>query len=182
MCRIGASLKHRLRGRILAAVSRNFRGQNMRIAIVAALALTLVPATVFARPIPNAGLSIQDAAAWLKSIGYTTEMVPDKDGTSHIRSNYNGVKVGVYMFDCKNSICGSLQFSAGWSTNGKFDTSQINGWNRDKRWCRGYYDAENDPWVEKDVDLTPGGSYELLADEFQVFRKCVDNFKAMYSL
>jgi hypothetical protein len=154
----------------------------MRTAITAFLALTLMSGAASARPIPAAGLAIPDVVAWLNGIGYTTEVVPDKDGTSHIRSNYNGVKVGVYMFDCKNNVCGSLQFSAGWSTNGKFDINQLNGWNRDKRWCRGYYDAENDPWVEKDVDLTPGGSYELLADEFQIFRKCVDNFKSMYQL
>ncbi len=154
----------------------------MRTTIIAVLALTLMPAMASARSIPNAGLSIQDVVTWLQGIGYTTELVADKDGTSHVRSSYNGVKVGVYMFDCKNAVCGSLQFSAGWATHGKFDISQINGWNRDKRWCRGYYDAENDPWVEKDVDLTPGGSYELLADEFAVFRKCVDNFKTMYQL
>jgi Putative bacterial sensory transduction regulator len=159
-----------------------FGGKIMRTAILAFLALTLMSATASARNIPTAGLAIPDVVAWLQAAGYTTEVVPDKDGTSHIRSNYSGVKVGVYMFDCKNSVCGSLQFSAGWATHGKFDISQINSWNRDKRWCRGYYDAENDPWVEKDVDLTPGGSYELLADEFQIFRKCVDNFKAMYSL
>jgi len=154
----------------------------MRIAITAALALILVSATASARPVPAAGLSLQDVVTWLQGIGYTTEIVPDKDGTSHIRSAYNGVKVGVYMFDCKDGVCGSLQFSAGWSTNGKFDVGRMNVWNRDKRWCRGYYDAENDPWVEKDVDLTPGGTYELLADEFAVFRKCVDGFKDMYQL
>jgi hypothetical protein len=162
--------------------SLRFSGEIMRATIATAFALILMSATASARAIPAAGLSLQDVVAWLQSAGYTTEIVPDKDGTSHIRSSYNGVKVGVYMFDCKNASCGSVQFSAGWATHGKFDINQINGWNRDKRWCRGYYDAENDPWVEKDVDLTPGGSYELMADEFQVFRKCVDNFKAMYQL
>ena len=154
----------------------------MRTATIAFLVLTLASATASARDIPAAGLSIQDAVTWLQGSGYTTEIVPDKDGTSHIRSYYNGVKIGVYMFDCKNGVCSSLQFSAGWATHGKFDTSQMNVWNRDKRWCRGYYDAENDPWVERDTDLSPGGTYELLADEFQVFRRCVDNFKAMYQL
>ncbi len=154
----------------------------MRIPIAAALALALVSATAQAGPIPTSGFAVNDVVNWLHGAGYTTEVVPDKDGLSHVRSSYNGVKVGVYMFDCKNGQCGSIQFSAGWATNGKFDISQMNRWNRDKRWCRGYYDAENDPWVEKDVDLTPGGSYELLNDEFQIFRKCVDNFREMYGL
>ncbi|HTW34787.1 MAG TPA: YbjN domain-containing protein [Rhizomicrobium sp.] len=154
----------------------------MRTAIVAALALTLASATASARDIPAAGLSTQDVINWLRSMGYSTEIVQDNNGSSHIRSNYNGLKLGVYMFDCKDNVCGSLQFSVGWATHGKFDTSQMNAWNRDKRWCRGYFDSENDPWVERDIDLTPGGSYEMLADEFQIFRKCVDNFKTIYQL
>ncbi len=33
---------------------------------------------------------------------------------------------------------------------------------------RAYVDKVNDPWLEYDVDLTPGGSYELLKDEFGI--------------
>jgi len=154
----------------------------MRITIAAVLVLMLTSATASARDIPAAGLSIQDVISWLQTIGYTSETVPDKDGTSHVRFYYNNVKVGVYMFDCKDGTCGSLQFSAGWATHGTFNTAGMNTWNRDKRWCRGYFDAENDPWVERDTDLVPGGTYELLADEFAIFRKCVDGFKAMYNL
>src|ERR1700722_8911884 len=154
----------------------------MRIPVAAALALTLASATAQAGDIPAAGFTVNDVVNWLHGIGYTSETVPDKDGTSHVRTLYGGVKVGVYMFDCKNGQCGSIQFSAGFATNGKFDTSQMNGWNRDKRWCRGYFAATNDPWVEEDIDLTPGGSYALLNDEFQIFRKCVDNFRSIYNL
>ena len=154
----------------------------MRITITIALALMLTSMTASARDIPADGLSIQDVANWLQTVGYSTEAVPDKDGASHLRLYYGGVKVGVYMFDCKNGTCGSLQFSAGWATHGKFNTAEMNTWNRDKRWCRGYFDAENDPWIERDTDLSPGGTYELLRDEFAIFRKCVDGFKAMYNL
>jgi Putative bacterial sensory transduction regulator len=58
----------------------------------------------------------------------------------------------------------------------------MNEWNRDKRWCRGYFDRVSDPWVEEDVDLTPGGTYELLNDSFATFRHCVDDFTSMYGL
>ena len=147
-----------------------------------ALAAALIGGAANATPIPAGGLTVAEISSWLQGRGYASETVPDKDGTQHLRTTYQGVIVGVYMFDCSGDRCGSLQFSSGWTTHGRFQTSQMNRWNREKRWCRGYFDDVNDPWVERDVDLTPGGSYELLADEFQVFRKCVDNFKAMYNL
>ncbi len=92
----------------------------MRILFAGALALTLSSATAIARDIPPSGLAISDVVTWLQGIGYATEVVADKDGTSHARTTYNGVRVGVYMFDCHDGRCGSLQFSAGWNTHGSF--------------------------------------------------------------
>jgi hypothetical protein len=155
---------------------------RMRMLGAVALALTLISGAAVARDIPADGLTIDDVVAWLQSAGYQTELIPDKDGTSHIRSAIGGVRLGVYMFDCKNGRCGSLQFSAGWATHGKFDVTHMNDWNREQRWARGYFDAENDPWVELDADLTPGGTYELLNDEFAIYKKAVSNFTARYGL
>jgi hypothetical protein len=148
-----------------------------------ALAAALFAGATNATPIPDGGLTRAEVASWLQTQGYASEAVADNDGTQHLRFTYQDVRVGVYMFDCSGDRCGSLQFSVGWATHGKFDTSQMNRWNRDKRWCRGYFDAENDPWVERDVDLSPGGSYDMLKDElFDVFKNCIINFKAMYNL
>lgn len=127
---------------------------------------------------------MNDVVVWLQSFGYQAQIVSGSDGSQHVSTYYEGSKLGVYMFDCKgaDSTCGSLQFSMGWATHGKFDTSQMNLWNRDKRWCRGYFDTTNDPWVEMDVDLTPGASYETLTDQLKVFQQCVDLFRKMYQL
>lgn len=157
----------------------------MRVGLMTAwaFAAALVAAAANATPIPDGGLTLAETSAWLQGQGYPSETVTDSDGKQHLRFMYQDVKVGVYMFDCNGGRCGSLQFSVGWATNGKFDVSQMNRWNREKRWCRGYFDAENDPWVERDVDLSPGGSYETLKDEaFDVFKNCIVNFKAMYNL
>lgn len=86
------------------------------------------------------------------------------------------------MFDCKDDRCGSFQFSVGFATHGKFDVSHMNDWNRDSRWCRGYFDNVNDPWIEYDIDLTPGGTYELLDDEFATYRNSVSRFVKQYGL
>jgi Putative bacterial sensory transduction regulator len=152
------------------------------IAGAAALALMLVSGAVSARDIPAAGFTMNDVVAWLQGRGYKAEIVTAADGRQHVSSESKGVKFRVYLFDCKGVACASMKFSAGFATHGKFDTSQMNAWNRDSRWARGYFDNVNDPWVEYDVDLTPGGSYELLDDEFDTWNATLERFIKQYNL
>jgi len=146
------------------------------------LVLMFLPTIALAEDIPAGGLTMAEVVTWLQSQNYTTQIVPDTDGTKHVRIFYKGLKLGIYTYDCSGDRCGSLQLSAGWAMHGRFDVSRMNEWNRNKRWCRGYFDRVNDPWVEEDVDLTPGGTYELLNDSFATFRHCVDDFTSMYGL
>lgn len=157
----------------------------MRNAIVGAVALAFILFSdmASARDLPAGGFTIGDVVTWLQGHGYKAEVVTGSDGKQHVSSASNGINFGVYMFDCEaGDRCGSIQFSAGFATHGKFDTSRMNEWNRDKRWCRGYFDKENDPWVEYDIDLTPGGTYELLDDQFATWKKMLDLFAKMYDL
>jgi hypothetical protein len=75
-----------------------------------------------------------------------------------------------------------MNFAAGFSTGGKFDVSQINDWNSNNRWCRAYYDNVNDPWLEMDINLSPGGTYESLNDQFKSFNGRLARFIDKYSL
>jgi hypothetical protein len=156
-------------------------GLKLLAAGAAALLLSAAPGAASARDIPSSGLTIEDVVAWLQDAGYKAEIVQDSNG-QHVSSSESGTKFGVYMFDCKGERCGSIQFAAGFSTHGSFDISKMNKWNREKRWARGYYDSVNDPWVEMDVDLTPGGTYELLDDNFATWKTSLAGFTAMYGL
>ncbi|HEY1425777.1 MAG TPA: YbjN domain-containing protein [Caulobacteraceae bacterium] len=141
-----------------------------------------------ATPIPSEGVTMAEIRGWLQGLGYAPQEENSTDtsvpgvAATHLTFDYQGVKLGVYLFDCKAGRCGSVQFASGWATHGKFDTSQMNHWNRSNRWCRGYFDSENDPWLEMDVDLTPGGSYELLNDNLATYRNaCLGEFRKMYN-
>jgi|HubBroStandDraft_1064217.scaffolds.fasta_scaffold211961_2 hypothetical protein len=147
-----------------------------------AAALALAPGVVSAADLPSDGLTINEVVGWLKGAGYGAEIVPDDNGAQHVRTSVGGANFGVYMFDCKDGRCGSIQFAAGFSTHGGFDISRMNQWNRDNRWARGYYDSVNDPWVEMDVDLTPGGTYELLNDELATWNNSLKRFMSLYAL
>ena len=60
--------------------------------------------------------------------------------------------------------------------HGTFDVVKANTWNSTERWVRVHSDKRNDPWLEMDVDLYPGGNYVLLKDEFTVWRDMLGHF------
>jgi len=156
--------------------------KHLPLWIAAAMVLTLAAAPADARDIPAAGFTVDDIVAWLHGAGYSAVIVPDSNGASHVKTGAGGTNFGVYLFDCKDGRCGSIQFAAGFATHGRFDVSRMNQWNRDNRWARGYFDSTNDPWVEMDIDLTPGGTYELLNDELATWNTTLKRFTDLYGL
>jgi|HubBroStandDraft_5_1064220.scaffolds.fasta_scaffold719027_1 hypothetical protein len=159
-------------------------GAVVLAAILAAAPAVAAPAAPApAKDIPAGGLTLNEVVAWLQAAGYRAQIVADSDGKSHVSSATQGVDFGVYIYDCnKDGRCGSIQFSAGWARHGTFDVTRMNEWNRDNRWARGYYDKVNDPWLEYDVDLSPGGTYELLNDELALWDSLVPRFIKLYKL
>lgn len=132
--------------------------------------------------IPVGGFTTDDVVAWLQSAGYAAKVVMGDSGKPHVSSFTQGTPFHVFMHDCQGDRCASVRFAAGFATHGKFDISQMNDWNVNARWCRGYYDSVNDPWLEMDVDLHPGGTYESLNDQFAAWDNTLARFIKKYSL
>jgi hypothetical protein len=114
---------------------------------------------------------------WLQNAGYAAKIESNADGTQDIASAADGGNFHVFFYDCNNGRCASMQFSAGFDTKGAFKAEQMNQWNNDKRWAKAYVDKVNDPWLELDVDLSPGGTYEGLDDEFGIWRQSLTAFR-----
>ena len=151
-----------------------------RVLLASAVALTMAFASnvALAKDLPPGGFTVEDVAKWLQGAGYKAEIQTAKDGSSNVYSASDGVGFHVYMYDCKNGPrCGSIQFSVGFDTKGAWTAGKMNSWNSGNRWVRSYVDDANDPWVEMDVDLSPGGSWENLNDEFAVWRDMLGRFK-----
>jgi hypothetical protein len=134
------------------------------------------------RPIPDGGLTIEELAAWFESEGYSVNFVTGESGRRHIVTKTQGSPLNIFLGDCKGERCASLEFASGFGTQGKFDTSQINAWNYDNRWCRAYYDDVKDPWLRMNVDLSPGGTYEALSERLAIWNRTLGRFIATYSL
>jgi len=144
------------------------------IAGIAALALCSVAAS--ARDIPKGGLTLQQIVSWLQDSGYKAEVQKNSQGEANVYSAAEGTGFHIYFYDCKQDVCGSIQFSVGFNTKGAFNTDQMNTWNAKNRWVRAYIDDVKDPWLEYDVDLTPGGTYEILNDQFAIWRGQLKKF------
>jgi hypothetical protein len=142
-----------------------------------ALAVIFCSQTAKAGDLPSSGMTLEELQTWLQGAGYSAQIETSSGGERNIHSAYDGVGFHIYQYDCKAGRCGSLQFAVGFNTKGAFSPVKMNDWNRDNRWARAYIDKTNDPWLEMDVDLTPGGTYELLNDEFATWRSAFSNFR-----
>jgi hypothetical protein len=152
--------------------------RHAAFALVIALAATTM---AHAKEIPSDGLTFDDAMAWLRDQGLEGKISTDGAGNKNIQTAFGDNRFGVYLFDCSNDHCGSIQFVANWPASAKISATKVNQWNRTKRWARAYLDGSNRLWVEFDADLTPGGTYELLQDEFATWKKMLDAAKTFFS-
>jgi hypothetical protein len=140
------------------------------------LALAVTAGMAAAKDLPEGGLSVQETADWLQSKGYRAEIGKDDTGDSRISSATQGVNFFVYFYDCKGNRCASIQFSAGFDIKGAYSLEKANDWNRNNRWAAATMDKDKDPWLSQDVDLSPGGTYENLKDEFGVWEDMLAKF------
>ncbi len=151
------------------------------LAGASALALLVMPVGTIAKSLPEGGMTADEVAAWLQSAGYRGQVVNETDGTKSITTSSSGTEFHIYLYDCKDKRCGSLEFSFGIDTKGAWTADKMNDWNRDNRWGTAYVDKEHDPWLNMNVDLTPGGSYELLDDEFTNWQTGLSDFCKLVS-
>jgi hypothetical protein len=131
-------------------------------------------------PIPYGGLTVEEMVAWLEKSNLAPTVKVDDNGQRHIVIRIKNTPFNIFFRDGKDGRYASLELAVGFSMNGKFDTSQLNDWNSNNRWCRAYYDDTKDPWVEMDIDLFPGGTYELLNDQFIAWLNTIARFMEKY--
>jgi hypothetical protein len=140
-------------------------------------------ASAFVAPAPamaqNIGFaSPQAIAKVLRDKGYQAEIQTSGE-TPVIRSAAGGAKFAVLFMNCtKGAACTTIQFYAGFTSEGSVPMAKMNEWNKTKRFARGYLDSDNDPVVEMDLDLDAGGmSQALFTDNFEVWTSLLASFQ-----
>jgi hypothetical protein len=140
------------------------------------------PSATSLHPIPDEGLTLEEIVAWLQSGGYSAQVVTGESGKRHIESSSQGARFNIMTPGCQSGRCATLEFLFGYSCGGKFDVSHINEWNGQILWCRAYTDSVNDPWLEMDIALGPGVTYESLNHQFSYWNDRLGRFIAAYGL
>ena len=140
-----------------------------RILLAAAAALVLGVGGAQARPINEAGLTIEELLAFMKSAGFDAKIDKTGDGTPYVTTSKDDVNFDLDLYDCEKARCRAVQFVASFDLKEPLSAAKANEWNLSKRYVRVYLDKGGDPVFAYDANLGPGGTYEALQDDLDVF-------------
>lgn len=146
----------------------------MRRLLLAAVAGLVVCGTAQARPINDKGMTIEEVSAWVKAAGYEPKIEKTADGESYITTKTKGgVNFDVDLYDCEAGRCRAVQFTASFDLKSPLPLAKANDWNRTKRYVRLYVNKDGDPVFQYDANVAPGGTYEALDDDLDVFTQFI---------
>ncbi|HUO11807.1 MAG TPA: YbjN domain-containing protein [Caulobacteraceae bacterium] len=125
------------------------------------------------------GLTATQVARVLQDKGYKAVIGVDDTGDPKVTSAAEGVNFTIFFYGCNHGPrCTSLTFQAGFHIDGGLTAEKINGWNRDKRWLKGWLDNTNDPFCDMDIDAEHGFSSELLDSYIDTWAEMLPAFKS----
>jgi hypothetical protein len=147
---------------------------------VPAVGRAQVPAAKAAPAAPAGRITIDGVTAWLKAKGLPADPNAEK---AYVVTKIGGETYVVFLGDCKDGKCESLQFFYGIKYDGGLKPDEaaaaviINRWNRDERWIKAYIDQDRDVGLEMDVQPLPA-NWQAAADPyFDLFKGGVPVFK-----
>lgn len=109
------------------------------------------------------GVSAAQVAEILQSEGYRAKLDEDSQGDPMIRSKMSGFNVQIFFYQCNEDVlCEDIQFHVGFDLDDGMTAEDVEAWNRQKRFAKIYRDDEDDPYLEIDLQLVPGGTPELV--------------------
>jgi hypothetical protein len=140
------------------------------LALAAVFSMAIGVGAAQARPIPEAGMTIEEVLTFMKGAGFEAAITKDNDGDRYVTTKKDGINFEVDVYDCdKAGRCRAVQFVASFELKAKLAADKVNEWNRDKRYVRIYLGKDGDPVFSYDANVAPGGTYEALQDDLDVF-------------
>jgi hypothetical protein len=139
------------------------------LAACAAVTLAASAGAAGAKALPEGGLTAKEVAAWMSDDGYTAKVV--KDGADeYVDASADGLNFTVDLYDCDRGRCRAVQFTASFEKNENTPTlQQLNTWNASKRYVKLYLTSKGDAVFQFDANIAPGGTWEALQDDLDVF-------------
>jgi hypothetical protein len=159
----------------------------MALASLAAVGFLVVAGPAAARDLPSGGMTATELAGWLRGSGYQAQVKPDPTtaGDQIVSTSAEGIDVDIYLYDCHGDgdarRCTSMQYASGWAASSSYNLERVNSWNREKRYIKAYLTASGGLFGEYDLDIAPGGTYEMLNDCFDNWRRNVVTFNHYFN-
>lgn len=142
------------------------------------VAVALTPGAVFAQSTVDATAPGQ-IVNLLRGFG-SAVLETDSAGDPMVVGRMDGTRFLVLFYGCDDEgmRCRSIQFRAAWETDGSYAITDLNAWNRDKRFGKAYLDDVDDPVLEMDVNLFEGVTTRNLEDTIDWWQIVLADFKA----
>jgi hypothetical protein len=162
-------------------------GRVLAVLAAAAGVVLLAAAPTAARDLPDGGMTATEIAGWLIGNGYPAQVKPDPTtpGDQIVSTQTDGLNVDIYLYDCSGEgnarRCTSMQYAAGWPASSAYNLEKVNSWNRGNRYIKAYLTAKGGLFGEYDLDMSPGGTYEMLNDCLQNWRSVVVDFNKYFN-
>ena len=156
-------------------------------ALAAAAGLLALAAPAMARDLPTGGMTATELARWMVENGFPAQVKPDPTtpGDQIVSTATDGINVDIYLYDCSGTgdarRCTSMQYAAGWAAKPSYSPDKVNGWNRTHRYIKAYLTASGALYGEYDLDISPGGTYEMLEDCLGNWRRNVVTFNQYFN-
>ena len=103
--------------------------------------------------------------------GYQARLTTAEDGNPQIDSGASGSNFSIFFFDCTDGRdCRAIQFHSSYEHPAPA-LEQLNLWNRETRYARGFISESGTPTIEMDVNLDAAGgiSNALFLDNLDLF-------------
>ena len=156
------------------------------VGLVAVLAVVLSATSALAQDLPKGGLTASELAAWLKRSGSPAEVKPDTTtpGDQIVSTVTDGVDVDIYLYQCAGEgdarRCKSIQYATGWAPQAGLTVEKANAWNSSNRYIKAYLTPKGSLYGEYDLDVSPGGTFEMLDDSLDNWRGMLTEFKQFF--
>ena len=125
------------------------------------------------------GLAPAAVSVWLTAQGLTPGPLEQDGANPYVRVTDGTLRWILFFQSCDAGLCSDLQFSTGFA-NAAITPQAINGWNRDRRFLKAFYEpaeGANPPSavVQYDLFTVPGGPAQL-TDHLAIWRGLLPDF------
>ncbi|MGY0559925.1 YbjN domain-containing protein [Luteimonas sp. A277] len=112
----------------------------------------------------------------LEEVGHSAELDQDGVGDPLILTGVGELGYRIYFYDCEDGACEALQFRLGLDLADGATADMVNDFNRDYRYGRSFLDAESDPFLLMDVEMTHADHASQLRTHLGIWEGLVDSF------